>query len=60
MLADKRTLFGIGIGIIFATLLMAAVNSTKKFTDEQVEMRARELGMKYTEEFKVINKDVKQ
>jgi hypothetical protein len=28
-------------------------------TNEQVEMRARELGMEYREEFKVINKDVK-
>jgi len=29
-------------------------------TDEQVEMKARELGMEYREEFKVIDKDVKK
>jgi hypothetical protein len=56
---DKRTLLGIGIGIIFATLLMSAVKPSKQYTNEQVEMRARELGMEYSEEFKVINKDVK-
>ena len=56
---DKRTLLGIGIGIIFATVLMSVFSTSKQFSDEQVEMRARELGMKYTEEFKVINKDVK-
>jgi DNA-binding ferritin-like protein (Dps family) len=38
---------------------MSAANSNRLKTQEQVEKRARELGMEYREEFKVINKDVK-
>ncbi|WP_243122245.1 hypothetical protein [Clostridium thermarum] len=53
-------MLGIGIGIIIATLLMSLAPPNKQFTDEQVELRARELGMEYTEEFKVISKDVEQ
>jgi hypothetical protein len=52
-------LLGIGIGIIVATLLMSATSSNIQFTDEQIEIRARELGMEFRDEFKVINKDVK-
>jgi hypothetical protein len=39
---------------------LSLANTSKTLTDEEVEMRARELGMEYREEFKVINKDVKK
>lgn len=41
-------------------MLLSLVNTNKAMTDREVEMRARELGMEYKEEFKVIDKDVKE
>lgn len=60
LVKDKRTLLGFGLGIIFATLLLSLFNTNKAMTDAQVEIRARELGMEYREEFKVLDKDVKE
>ncbi len=39
---------------------MSTVNYNKKYSDAEIEKRAREMGMEYSQEFKVINKDVKK
>lgn len=38
--------------------MMSAVSYKKQYTDEQIVQKAKELGMEYPEEFKVISKDV--
>ncbi|MDP4091319.1 MAG: hypothetical protein Q8930_18895 [Bacillota bacterium] len=51
---------GIGIGLIIAASIMAAFGSSRKYSDAEIEQRAREMGMEYSTDFKVINKDVKK
>lgn len=52
-------MLGIGIGIIVATLLMSTLNNNKQYTDEQIIQKAKDLGMQFPEDFKVISKEVK-
>lgn len=56
-LCDKKLLIGIGIGIILATLIMTTVQVNHELSDAEIEKRARELGMKYESEMKVIFSD---
>jgi len=46
---------GIGIGMIIATLIMTGVNIDYSFSNAQIEVKARALGMQYPQDFKVIN-----
>ena len=56
MFSDRKILFGIGIGIVMATLFMFTYKINLSMDDKEIETRARSLGMEYPSEFKVINK----
>ncbi|SFA75043.1 hypothetical protein [Clostridium frigidicarnis] len=57
---DRKVLFGIGIGIIIGTLFMISYKFSMTLNQEEIENKARNLGMDYPSEFKVINKDKKE
>lgn len=68
-LSDRRVLAGIGIGIVISTLLMINTKIQYNLSRYKIEMKAREYGMEYKDEHKVIektpsnnsnNKDVKK
>lgn len=59
-MSDKKLLIGIGIGIILATFIMSGVKFQASLSKSQIEQKASGLGMRYPEDFKVINKDVKK
>ena len=52
-LRDSRVLIGIGIGIIFTTLIFVGFNKTDNISSNQIEEKARNLGMVYPSELKV-------
>lgn len=56
-LSDRKILLGIGIGIILATSVMLQVKIQYQMSKNQIEQKARSLGMQYPEEMKVINND---
>lgn len=47
---------GIGIGILIGTFCMAGVKLEASMSKTKIEEKARELGMKYPDEFKVFDK----
>lgn len=52
-------LVGIGIGMVLSTIVMTGVKINYQMSKSQIEDKAREMGMEYPEEVKVINnKDV--
>lgn len=66
-ICDRKVLVGIGIGMVIATLFMLRVKINVNLSRAQIEMRAREYGMEYKGEHKVIedetlnkDKDVKK
>ncbi|KGM97388.1 hypothetical protein Z968_03740 [Clostridium novyi A str. 4552] len=68
-LSDRKVLAGIGIGIVISTLLMINTKIQYNLSRYKIEMKAREYGMEYKDEHKVIekvpsnnsnNKDVKK
>ncbi|NEZ45911.1 hypothetical protein FDF74_01645 [Clostridium niameyense] len=58
-LCDRKILIGIGIGIILSTGIMTSVKINYNLSRSEIEKKAMDLGMKYPEEMKVINKKVK-
>lgn len=68
-LSDRKVLLGIGIGIIIGTTIMINAKIRVNLSQYQIEMKAREYGMEYKDEHKVIesksnkntnNEDVKK
>jgi len=57
-LSDRKILIGIGIGMVTATIIMTGVQINVKLSRSQIEEKASGYGMRYPEDFKVINKDV--
>ncbi|QBD85161.1 hypothetical protein EQG73_08020 [Clostridium tetani] len=57
---DRRLLLGIGIGLVMGIISMMGVKINYNLSDYEIEKRARSMGMKYPQEVKVINKDVKK
>lgn len=51
---DRRVALGLGIGLVVASLLMLAT-AEGKVSREEIERRARELGMVYREEVVVVD-----
>ncbi|WP_057978179.1 hypothetical protein [Caloramator mitchellensis] len=51
MIKDRNFLLGLGIGIVITAILMS-FTTTKNMTNQQIEIKARELGMKYPDEIK--------
>ncbi|WP_073004426.1 hypothetical protein [Clostridium amylolyticum] len=56
LICDRRVLFGIGIGILIGTFCMAGVKLEASVSNTKIEEKARNLGMKYPDEFKVFDK----
>ncbi|MDI0266989.1 flagellar protein [Clostridioides difficile] len=50
---DKKVLLGIGIGILISTLCIMLF-SNNDMSKAEIEKKARELGMKYASEMKVL------
>lgn len=60
-LSDRKVLIGIGIGIIIGTSVMIMSDRQQALSKAKVEEKAREYGMIYRDEVKVIfDKDVKK
>lgn len=59
-LSDKKLLLGIGIGIILTIIMMSGINLQGKISKGQIEEKASGYGMRYPEDLKVINGDVKK
>ena len=60
-LSDRKVLIGIGIGIIIGTSVMIMSDRQQSLSKAKVEEKAREYGMIYRDEVKVIfDKDVKK
>ena len=55
MLSDRKVLLGIGIGIIIATSVMLESEIRYTMSKNQIEQKARSMGMQYPEEIKVID-----
>ncbi|MBV4415266.1 hypothetical protein [Clostridium tyrobutyricum] len=55
MLSDRKVLLGIGIGIIIATSVMLESKIRYTMSKNQIEQKARSMGMQYPEEIKVID-----
>lgn len=55
MFYDRKVLFGIGIGILISVSLFIIFKPNTIMSDSQVEMRAREMGMNYPSEIKVLD-----
>ena len=53
-LSDRRVLVGIGIGIIIGTAVMVNAKINVSISKTEIEMKAREYGMEYKGEHKVI------
>ncbi|KEI09479.1 hypothetical protein Z954_12530 [Clostridium botulinum C/D str. BKT2873] len=53
-LSDKKVLIGIGLGIIISTLFMINTKIQFNLSRYKIEMKAREYGMEYKDEHKVI------
>ncbi|CZR95517.1 MULTISPECIES: hypothetical protein [unclassified Clostridioides] len=53
LLFDKKVLLGIGIGILISTLCIMLF-SNNDMSKAEIEKKARELGMKYASEMKVL------
>ncbi|MCY6354023.1 hypothetical protein [Clostridium sp. ZS2-4] len=49
-------LLGIGIGMIIGTTLMTNAKKRVELSQYQIEMKAREYGMEYKDEYKVIER----
>lgn len=56
-LSDRKVLIGIGIGILIATISMMGVKPNYNLSRYEVELKAREYGMEYKDEQKVIQKN---
>ena len=54
ILKDKKVQLGIGIGIIFSTILITLFSTVGTIDDATIEMRARGMGMIYEDEAKVL------
>ena len=60
-LSDRKVLIGIGLGIIIGTSVMFMSDRQHALSKAKVEEKAREYGMIYRDEVKVIfDKDVKK
>jgi hypothetical protein len=55
LLSDRKVLLGIGIGIIIATSVMLESKIRYTMSKNQIEQKARSMGMQYPEEMKVID-----
>ncbi|WP_023625313.1 hypothetical protein [Clostridium tyrobutyricum] len=55
LLSDRKVLLGIGIGIIIATSVMLESKIRYTMSKNQIEQKARSMGMQYPEEIKVID-----
>lgn len=53
---DKRICLGIGIGLVLGVIFMFGYKYTVNLSDSQIEEKARDLGMIYKNESKVILK----
>ncbi|NLZ34120.1 hypothetical protein [Clostridium isatidis] len=53
LLKDKKILIGIGIGMIFTSLLMFGFGN-RELSDSEIEERARKMGMHFEDECKVL------
>ncbi|KEI05714.1 hypothetical protein Y848_03250 [Clostridium botulinum C/D str. Sp77] len=53
-LSDRKVLVGIGLGIIISTLFMINTKIQFNLSRYKIEMKAREYGMEYKDEHKVI------
>jgi len=47
---------GIGIGMIFTSIILFGFNNNTKLSDSEIEEKARALGMHYSDECKVLFK----
>lgn len=60
-LCDRKLLIGIGIGILIGTGCMMGAKTAQNQSKSSIEQKAREMGMVYPDEAKVItDKDVKK
>ena len=50
-------LFGLGVGLVLASMLLTLTLPGKEISQEEVERKARELGMVYREEILVFNEE---
>ena len=50
-------LFGLGVGLVLASMLLTLTLPGKDISQEEVERKARELGMVYREEILVFNEE---
>lgn len=51
---DRKVLLGIGIGMIFTTIVMYSINSGRTMSRGEIESKASHYGMKYPDDMKVI------
>ncbi len=54
MICDRKVLMGIGIGVVFTTILIMGFSTSKDISDSEIEERARGFGMHYEDECKVL------
>ena len=54
ILTDNKVLLGVGIGMLIATLVIT-LSTEDSMSKSEVEMKAREYGMKYPSEVKVLD-----
>lgn len=54
--SDRKVLLGIGMGMIIGTTIMINAKIRVNLSQYQIEMKAREYGMEYKDEYKVIER----
>ena len=54
IIIDNKFLLGVGIGMLIATLVIT-LTSEDSMNKSEIEMKAREYGMKYPSEVKVLD-----
>ena len=54
IIIDNKFLLGVGIGMLIATLIMTLASGAS-MSKSEIEMKAREYGMKYPSEVKVLD-----
>lgn len=54
--SDRKVLLGVGVGMIIGTTIMINAKIRVNLSQYQIEMKAREYGMEYKDEYKVIER----
>ncbi|MFD3157463.1 hypothetical protein ACFIJ5_11455 [Haloimpatiens sp. FM7330] len=53
-MCDRKLIIGIGIGMIISSVVMTGVKINANYDKSVIEQKARDLGMQYPDEMRVI------